>query len=594
MNSGCFTYIKRCHGFVNPKWIDGDISFQSTFYTTQNSENTKFLLPWNSNVLIKIKVQALHKMYLEFDKSQSSSGYQRLLLTPKLFAFFYSASLGCLMPFLPIFFRLNGMSAIQTGLLFATRYLILFWSAPMLSFLASKANLRKFVLILAVLFGALANMAFLLTAKYETNSRQHCAESLNQTLVPTSTPIIKIPSTFNQLNYSRTTQFPEIHINENNVNNGTGFQSAFNFTSEIEHELYNTIGLKFDKQFLTFLLIVAVGTFISSPAKPLHELVSLAIIKEYKANYNIQRLCSCVGWSLMSLFAAVVVYKLPCNFHLSQNVFDLHFGFHLLFVTTALIFALILKAPAHKVTAKFKFCGVLKVACKNPNIIIAIVAMAILGASQSVVSTYLFWYVRDLGGNELHMGLIVLVSGLAQVPLLFLTKYFVHWLGHGWVFFISMFGFAVRFMLYSYVNHPAMVVPIEILHALTSSSIWLTSMSLAVLVAPIGFERSMQNLFTASYYGLGMGVGGILSSIGYQLYGPVRVFECAAAVCAAYSLTMAILQCLVSPPDESHGFPINGDYYKVGTASNNQSDWLLEALNAEEEEVQYSRSWTID
>jgi predicted MFS family arabinose efflux permease len=291
----------------------------------------------------------------------------------------------------------------------------------------------------------------------------------------------------------------------------------------------------------------------------------------------------------MSLVAAVVVYKLPCSFKLSQNVFDLHFGFHALFATTALIFAVIMKAPAHKVTAKFKFCRVVKVACKNPNCIMAIVAMAILGTAQSVVSSYLFWYIQDLGGNEVHMGLVVLVSGLSQIPLLFLTKYLIHWLGHGWMFFISMFGFAARFMLYSYTTHPMMVIPIELLHALTSSSIWLTSMSLAVLVAPIGFERSMQNLFTASYYGFGMGLGGVFVSIGYQLYGPQLVFECAAAVCAVYSLAMALLQCLISPPDENHGFPINGDYYKAGASSNNQSDWLLEALNAEEEEVHYSR-----
>ena len=46
----------------------------------------------------------------------------------------------------------------------------------------------------------------------------------------------------------------------------------------------------------------------------------------------------------------------------------------------------------------------------------------------------------------------------------------------------------------------------------------------------------MQNLFTTSYYGLGVGLGGVLSSIGYQLYGPQLVFECAAAVSKSYVL----------------------------------------------------------
>ena len=521
-------------------------------------------------------------MYLEFDKNNhGSSTYQRFLLTPKLFVFFYSSSLGCLVPFLPIFFRLNGMSAIQTGLLIATRYLILFWSAPTLSFLASKMNARKCILILAVLFGGLANMAFVFTAKYEETNRPNCDEigaSSNQSMT-------HFGLTVSNINHSNSSMIYPIFKQSNSSNNFPAI-----FKSSFEQEIFNAIGLEFNRQFLTFLLIMAVGTFVGSPAKPLHELVSLAIIKEYKASYNIQRLCSILGWSIMSLVAAAVVYGIPCGFKLSHNVFDLYFCFHLLFTTTALIFAALMKTPSHKVTAKFKFCRVLKVACRNPNCIVAIVAMAILGTAQTVVSSYLFWYIQDLGGNEVHMGLTVLVSGLSQIPLLFLTKYLIHWLGHGWMFFMTMFGFAARFMLYSYTTHPAMVIPIELVHALTSSSIWLTSMSLAVLVAPIGFERSMQNLFTTSYYGLGMGVGGVLSSIGYQLYGPQLVFECAAAVCAAYSLVMALLQCLISPPDESHGFPINGDYYRAVASGNNQSDWLLEALNAEEEEIHYSRS----
>lgn len=513
-------------------------------------------------------------MYLEFDKNHGSSTY-RFLLTPKLFVFFYSSSLGCLIPFLPIFFRLNGLSAIQTGLLLATRYLILFWSAPMLSFLASKTNTRKCILILAVLFGALANTAFLFTAKYQEERRPDCAEisgTLNETL---------------PMNLSVHVGQKRHVLDKMNTNNSEHFQAAHN--RSIEQEIFDTVGLKFDKQFLTFLIIVIVGTFVSSPAKPLHELVSFAIIKEHKASYNVQRLCGVVGWSVMSLAAAAVVFKLPCSFKLSKNVFDLHFGFHLLFTTTGLIFALLMHVPARKTTTKFRFCRVLQVACKNPNVIVAIVAMAILGTAQSAVSTYLFWYVQDLGGNELHMGLIVLASGLAQIPLLFLAKYMVHWLGHGWMFFLSMFGFSARFMLYTYATQSTTIIPIELIHALTSSSIWLTSTSLAVLVAPIGFERSMQNLFTATYYGLGMGVGGVLVSVAYQLYGPVRVFEFASAVCAAYSLVMALLQCLISPPDENQTFPINGDYYKAGVGGNNQSDWLLEALNAEEEEIQYSR-----
>lgn len=535
-------------------------------------------------------------MYLEFDKTQGSS-YGRFLITPKLFVFFYSASLGCLLPFLPVFFRLNGLTAVQNGFLIAARYLILFWAAPLFSFIASKLNSRKLVLVSAVLFGAVINTSFLFTAEYENHYRENCFPNKNTTRVtPANITVVSTVSS-NEFYYPSHFSYEKIKCNSRSINhpdanenNTTGYyQSFLVFKTKIERHVCKTIGLKFDEKFVFFLIIMCVGTLLSSPAKPLHELVTLAIVKEFKGSYNVQRLSSCTGWSVMALVTALVVYLLPCGFHLSQNAFDLHFCFHVLFSTTALIFAALMKSPNQKATTKFKFWRVLKITCKNPNVIVVIISMAVLGTAQSINSSYLFWYVLDLGGHELHLGLIVLISGLSQIPLLYGTKYLIHWLGHGWVIFLSLFVFGGRFLLYSFCDHPLTILPIELLNSLTSSSIWLTSMSMAVVVAPIGLERSMQNLFTASYYGLGMGFGGILTSIAYQLYGPVSVFRYAAGMCAVYSVVMAFLQCLISPPDENQGIPINGDYYKAGVNANNQSDWLLEALNADEEEVHYAR-----
>ena len=543
-------------------------------------------------------------MYLEFDKSHGST-YRRFLITPKLFVFFYSSSLGCLIPFLPVFFRLNGLSAVQNGFLIAARYLILFWAAPFSTFVATKLNLRKIVLVVAVLLGVVANTFFLFTADYKDHHKQKCFDNKSQIhLATTIGPTATGPSEFyhpssSAFNFNNTRTPYQKHINlfiYTNTTKAHDYNRRMdNFRSKFEEEIFKAVGLRFDKRFLYFLLIVSVGTFLSSPAKPLHELVPLAIIKEFKASYNVQRLYSCMGWSLMSFVTAVVVYTLPCRFHLSQNAFDLHFCFHILFATTALIFGALMKSPNQKSMPKFKFWRVLRVTCKNPNIVINLIAMAILGTAQSINSTYLFWYVQDLGGNELHMGAMLLISGLSKIPLLFGTKYLINWLGHGWVFVLSLFAFGCRFLLYSYSDDPVTIIPIELLHSFTSSSIWLTSMSLAAVVAPIGLERSLQNLFTASYYGLGLGCGwgsglGFGLGLGLGFYGPILVFRYAAVVCAVYCVIMALLQCLIPPPDESHGIPINGDYYKAGNNTNNQSDWLLEALNADEEEIQYSKT----
>ena len=62
----------------------------------------------------------------------------RSLLPTKLLNLFLSAGEANLLPFLPMYFRFIGLTAIQSGILGCTRHLVSFWASPLMRILAEK------------------------------------------------------------------------------------------------------------------------------------------------------------------------------------------------------------------------------------------------------------------------------------------------------------------------------------------------------------------------------------------------------------------------------------------------------------------------
>ena len=101
----------------------------------------------------------------EWQKHRPSSLINRSLLVPKFFNLFYYASTASLTPFYPIYFRLLGLTAFQSGLIGAGKGLVSFWSTPMWCLTAEKTDKRKCLLLLMLLIWIALNMSLALIHK---------------------------------------------------------------------------------------------------------------------------------------------------------------------------------------------------------------------------------------------------------------------------------------------------------------------------------------------------------------------------------------------------------------------------------------------
>lgn len=74
------------------------------------------------------------------------------------------------------------------------------------------------------------------------------------------------------------------------------------------------------------------------------------------------------------------------------------------------------------------------------------------------------------------------------------------------VFSLMFFTFAVRFFLYSIIEHPVWVLPVELLNGVTFALAYSAAILYAAHLAPPGTEGTLQGIVGTTYNGIGLSV----------------------------------------------------------------------------------------
>ena len=94
-----------------------------------------------------------------FQSKKKPSLINRSLLPAKLINLVLSAGEANLLPFLPMFYRFIGLTALQNGILGSARHLVSFWASPVLRIIAEKTNKRKFLFLVLLLASVISNIS---------------------------------------------------------------------------------------------------------------------------------------------------------------------------------------------------------------------------------------------------------------------------------------------------------------------------------------------------------------------------------------------------------------------------------------------------
>ena len=569
----------------------------------------------------------------------------RSLLPTKLFNLFLSAGETNLLPFLPMYYRFIGLTAFQSGLLGCTRHLVSFWASPLLRILAEKTNRRKLLFLALLLAAVISNICLGLTSTVVStknfrayncekmafnhsisrvngsNLSQLNASTTSGKIAKTGASIVTVLSnvsslgnftelTDNHSTINKTNSLPDTGMRNfdqtsnsssgNNLINSTllthgvnnspsTIESLYdNFTDfEVQSNWYRLYGFQMDHTFKVLLALVFLSELFSSSARGISRSIFSDILRQNKGSRSGTHVWTTAGAVLGGGVLIMAIGYHHCDFGL-KNSFYLHFYIFAIFGAVSFVLGAILKEHEQKSLQVLRFGKTLAYLCCDVNMICFLAVLLVLGMAESLMYNFMMWYLQDIGASIIVMGVIVTTTAFTEIPMLCISKHLIRCFGHHWVIFVSLFCYGGRFLYFSYFKNPWLIIPIELLRGLSFTTVQSACGSYAASVSLHGTEKTLKVIFATVYYGLGMGIGGIAVALLYQIYGPTVVFRCAAGVCGVYALVFALLQCILVLPDGDRTGGKVMEYQKINLDGERgnftfQQDWLMEALQAEED-----------
>ncbi|XP_058802857.1 uncharacterized protein LOC131670894 isoform X2 [Phymastichus coffea] len=200
---------------------------------------------------------------------------------------------------------------------------------------------------------------------------------------------------------------------------------------------------------LTFWTYLAVRVFIgviSGTTFPMFEGAVIAIIREHKADYGLQRIYGSIGGMISSPLSGLLIDYASRG----KSYADLRPAFYLYFALklfTSFLMTLIdlqFKAPSSKVVSE------VRTVLRNVEVVALLIATSVLGIAWGYIESFLFWFLEDLGASRSLMGMTVTVGGIAGVPLLILSGPIIDKIGHANVIFAGFVCYAIRLLGGSY------------------------------------------------------------------------------------------------------------------------------------------------
>jgi hypothetical protein len=357
---------------------------------------------------------------------------------------------------------------------------------------------------------------------------------------------------------------------------------------------YLIFGFRFDVLFRNLLIITVFAEFFMSPVGLISDSIFADFLHFSKGSTGKSKTWNFLGEIMGASLVILLIGQYQCSFAL-RNSFYLHF-YHFAFLgAAAFVCASLLHVYEPKTSMNYRFGHTCKFISCNMQTLSILSIMFVLGTAESLMSNYMMWYLQDINASITVMGLMIVIGTSSELIMLFLSKYVLHLFGHTWIFALALMAYSGHFVCFSYIRNQWLVLPVQLFQGLSMTCMWSACSSYAAEVAPIGMERTLNGIMSIVYWGVGHGMGGMGVALLYNQYGPMVVFRCGAGVCVIYTLLYVLLQCLLKIPDGGRGNLGKLKEYQQITYDDRhhkmkqQADWLLEALEAEEEDTHFVR-----
>ena len=276
--------------------------------------------------------------------------------------------------------------------------------------------------------------------------------------------------------------------------------------------------------------IVVAYAFFAAPIMPLVDNGVMEMLGDRRELYGRQRVWGAIGWGLAAAAAGVLIDRFGLGIAFYAFIF---FFVILLAVSTRL------RVSAGNIGQPF-WQGVRQLTTNRP-LMVFLLTVLFAGIGSGIVNNYVFLFLADLGADRALMGFSQTVATLSEMPVFFFSAVLLRRFGARWLLLLALGAYVVRLLAYTLLPPVWLVLPINLLHGLTFSALWVAGVSYANEVAPKGMGATAQGLFTGVTMGLGSAGGALLGGAFYDTLGPIVMFRTAAVLVLVGLIFFAIV-----------------------------------------------------
>ncbi|XP_071838819.1 major facilitator superfamily domain-containing protein 6-like isoform X2 [Apostichopus japonicus] len=420
------------------------------------------------------------------------------LLPVKAMYFVYIGALVSLFPTLPVYLSHLGLSITQIGLIRGAEPLLDFIVSPIWGYLADTYSLHKALMMANVLgVGGFFLGTLFVPGAVDPDILPPATNSSEDTLVTDSVGPFKANTTFT---------------------------------------------------FLACLILIGLGQCCNAAVVPLQDANAMQLIKgNPKQSYGRQRLWGSIGGLLFAVTTGLLLDLY------SKNVIFLH-EFLPAFVIFTILILLTLwpasKTPFAHHTPNATFFRSAGGVLKKPRIFMFLLVMCTFGFSYGQDS-FKYLFLNELSSPHLTRALCPAFNCIGEVFFMWNSKKIIQKLGHEGIFYVVLCAWATRFIVYSILINPWLILPVELLHGICFGLLWPNVTAFCNDVAPPGMAATLQAIAFALYAGLSEAIGTMAGGVFYDNYGARNLFRCMAGINIAMLIVYLLFNRLYGSREEA-------------------------------------------
>ena len=281
------------------------------------------------------------------------------------------------------------------------------------------------------------------------------------------------------------------------------------------------LALDRSESFIWLLAVTMTLAVLNGPIGPFCDALALEHLEREsrREEYGSLRLWGSVGFAVASLVIGALV--------IGESIRLIVYLYSGTMILMGLITATLPDVP-DAVRATWRGSG--SILRGNPILLRFLIGITLIGTTLGVVNSYLIIYLTDIGAAGWVSGLTFALAGLLEVPLMAYASVLIRRWGLRAVLIGGVALQPLRWLLYTAITNPLLVVPIQLFHSIAMLSLLVAGVLFTDQQLASQWRATGQTAYAAALHGIGPSIGILAAGVIYEYAGIGMVWwACVAA-----------------------------------------------------------------